>query len=212
MRRILFIAALAIFVSAPAFAQEWIEYASREDFFTVNFPGQPKIETINFQSEYGLSLPARVHSWTDGKSRYSVTVVDYSNISKMHEEKLKACRAVESYPDQCGERTDAEFRGALVYGSFKLLQKAAKVTHYEHYNADRVEGHRLQLTNSDGSRMFAAVHLHENRLYIFEGTVPGVGPPPALFYQSVGFIDKEGKRIRYSTVYRHGDPVPKRDR
>jgi len=32
---------LALAVSGPAFAQEWIEFASREDRFTCNFPAQP---------------------------------------------------------------------------------------------------------------------------------------------------------------------------
>ena len=33
--------ALVLSISAPSFAQEWIEYASREDRFTCNFPAQP---------------------------------------------------------------------------------------------------------------------------------------------------------------------------
>jgi len=28
-------------ISGPLFAQEWIEFASREDRFTCNFPAQP---------------------------------------------------------------------------------------------------------------------------------------------------------------------------
>jgi hypothetical protein len=213
MRRITLItAALGLLFSGSLFAQDWIEYASQEDFFTVNFPAQPKVQSINYETEYGVSLPGHVHVWEDGKNRYSVTVIDYTDIAKKHAERAKICRETESYPDACGERGDAELRGALVYASFKLIQKDVKVTDYAYYNADRVEGHRLQLTNSDGSRTFAAIHLHENRLYILEGTVPRGMPPPALFQQSLGFIDKAGKRIRYSTVYSHGYPAPSRDR
>ena len=36
-------ATLMLAVSAPVFAQEWIEFASREDRYTANFPGPPKI-------------------------------------------------------------------------------------------------------------------------------------------------------------------------
>ena len=204
--------ALGLFVSAPLFAQEWIEYVSREDLFTVNFPAQPKVQSITYQTEYSLNLPGRVHVYEDGKNRYSVTVIDYTGIGEKHAERAKACRAVESYPDACGDRSAAELRGALVYASFKLVARDVKVTDYAVYNADRVEGHRLQLTNSDGSRTFAAIHLHQNHLYILEGTVPKGAPPPALFQQSLGFIDKEGKRIRYSTLYSYGSPIPPRDR
>ena len=44
---------------------------------------------------------------------------------------------------------------------------------------------------------FGAVHMHEYRLYILEGTVPAGGVPPALFQQSLGFIDKDGNRVEY---------------
>ena len=79
-------------------------------------------------------------------------------------------------------------------------------------NLDLVEGHQLQLTNADGSRTFAAIHMHANRLYILEGTVPKGAPQPALFQQSLGFIDKDGKRIRYSEIYSNAYPPPTRTR
>ena len=43
--------------------------------------------------------------------------------------------------------------------------------------------------------------MHENRLYLFEGTVPKGQPEPALFQASVGFVDKDGNGIRYQTIY-----------
>ena len=42
MRRIsVSTAALILLMSGPSFAQEWIQYASRTDFFAVNFPAEP---------------------------------------------------------------------------------------------------------------------------------------------------------------------------
>ena len=35
-------AAFVLFVSGPAFAQEWIEYISEKDLFSVNFPGRAR--------------------------------------------------------------------------------------------------------------------------------------------------------------------------
>ena len=52
-----------------------------------------------------------------------------------------------------------------------ILKRDARVTLYAYYWSDLVEGRRLQLTNDDGSNTFVAIHLHENRLYILEGTV-----------------------------------------
>ena len=52
------------------------------------------------------------------------------------------------------------------------MQRDAKVTHYMWNFIDLVEGHQLQLTNNkDKSRTFVAIYMHENRLYILEGTV-----------------------------------------
>lgn len=36
-------AAFILSIQGPAFAQEWTEFASRDDRFTCNFPGQPKV-------------------------------------------------------------------------------------------------------------------------------------------------------------------------
>ena len=211
MRRIpLIAAALSLLISGPCFAQEWIEYASQKDFFTVNFPSEPKVEDITYTTEYRITLPGRVYSATDGPNRYTVTVVDYTGAEKIHAERNKQCKATDAYPDICGDRSRGDLRGAIVWATFHFLQRDAKVTFYAYYNSDLVEGHQLQLTNADGTRTFAAIHMHENRLYIFEGTVPKGAPQPALFQQSLGFIDKEGKRIRYTTTYSNAYPAPPR--
>src|SRR4029450_10447990 len=75
---------------------------------------------------------------------------------------------------------------------------------------DRIEGRRVQLTNPDKSKTFASIYMHENRVYITEATVPGNAPPPALFNQSMGFLDKDGVRVRYESIYSNAYPAPKR--
>jgi hypothetical protein len=200
-------AAFVLSISGPSFAQGWIEYASRADLFSVNFPGEPKVRDITYPTEYGITLPGRVHGYEAGPNRYSVTVVDYANVQKIHQERLKNCQA---YPNLCNNPWAGELRGALDYAAWSFLQRDAKVTHYAYYNTDRVEGRRIQLTNADKSRTFAAIHMHENRLYILEGTVSAGSPPPGLFQQSLGFLDKEGIRVRYQTNYANGYPPPPR--
>jgi len=205
-------AAFSLFISAPSFAQEWIEYSNQADFFAINFPGEPKVKDIAYRSEYSLTLPGRVYSHENGPNRYSVTVIDYTNAEKLEADRVKACQARGGDGDSCNDHSRTELRGAIIHATASFLQRDAKVTHFSYTNADRVEGHELYLTNPDRSRTFAAIYMHENRLYILEGTTPAGSPPPALFYQSMGFLDKEGKRIRYQSVYSNGFPAPPRAR
>jgi hypothetical protein len=120
-------AALILFASVPAVAQDWIEYASREDRFTVNFPGQPTVQNIDFRTEYGLTIPGRVHVIEQGGSRYSVTVIDYANVQSIHAERVKGCTG---YPDTCGNPYMGELRGALDYAAWSFIKRDAKVTGY----------------------------------------------------------------------------------
>src|SRR2546421_11083943 len=85
--------ALMLAISGPLFAQEWIEFANREDRFACLFPSQPKVTETTYRSEYGADLPSRVYSVAQGQSRYSVTVVDYNPVQRILTEKSKICPA-----------------------------------------------------------------------------------------------------------------------
>ena len=200
--------AVVLCVASPALGQEWIEYTSRDDLFIVNFPAEPVITRMTYPSEYGITLQGRVYTARAGASRYVVTVIDYSTAAQVHTARVKDCKG---YPDTCTNRGPNDLRGALDYAVSKYLQGTAKVTYYAYADTDRVEGRRVQLTNADQSRTFVAIYMHENRLYILEGTVPPDLPPPALFQQSLGFYDTEGIRVRYTTIYRNGYPPPPRE-
>ena len=213
MRLIPLIAAtLTLLPSGPCFAQDWIEYRNQADFFSVNFPGEPKVRDISYRTEYSITLPARVYAVENGPNRYSVTVVDYATLESLEAERVKSCKAAGGDGDSCNDHSLADMRGAIVYATWNFLQRDAKVTHFSYSNVDRVEGHELQLTNPDRSRTFVSIHMHENRLYILEGTVPAGSPAPALFQTSLGFLDKDGKGIRYDTPYSNGFPPPRRVR
>lgn len=199
-------ATLSLAVAEPACA--WIEYASQADHFSVNFPAEPEVRDIEYVTEYSLTLPGRVYSYEDGPSRYSMTVIDFSDTEAKHAEQLERCRAELGDGDSCLNPWETELHGAIVYASWNLMRRAENVTHFSYYVADFVEGRLLQLTNADRSRTFAAIHMHENRLYIMEGTVPAGAPEPGLFQQSLGFIDANGDRIRYRSIYSNGFPPP----
>jgi hypothetical protein len=210
-------AALVLSLAAPATAQQWSEFVSRDDGFRVNFPGTPKVSDSTYTSEYGADLPARVYSVARGAERYSMTVVDYRPIEKLLTERSKKC------PPFADERCTGigagaavgfgywktDVRGALVWASWQFMQRDAKVTHYMWNFVDLIEGHQLQLTNNpDRSRTFVSIYMHENRLFVMEGTVPAGAPEPGLFQQSLGFVDKDGNGIRYRDYYDNDYPPP----
>jgi hypothetical protein len=209
-------AALAVCISAPLFAQEWIDFVSQDDRFTCNFPTQPKVTQITYRSQHEADLPARIYTATQGKSRYSVTVVDFNQAQRILTEKAKSCPAgAEPCLGGPGDEGHwkADIRGAIDYASWQLMQRDAKLTLFVWSVVDLVEGRQLQLTsNADKSRTFAGIYMHENRLYIVEGTVPPGYPEPGLFQQSLGWLDEKGGRIRYQSYYSNGFPTPPRAR
>lgn len=213
MRATAVVFAAMLTLPVPALAQ-WTEYTSREDGFRVDFPGQPAVTATTFASEYGSDLPARVHTVVRGAERYTVTVVDYREIQRIAEERAKkTCPA--SFGDEraCGLNLAGrgywkeEIGGALLHATFGFMRRDATVTHLAWAWQDLVEGHEIQLLHTDQSRTFAYIAMHRNRLYILEGTAPESAPPPALFQQSLGFVDPDGRGVRYQSVYsnRHAE-------
>ena len=208
--------ALVLSVSGLAIAQEWDEYVNTKDGFKVNFPGQPKVTETTWKSQMEYTLPARVYSADRGREHYSITVVDYSGLEQQGIERSKNCPPGNQ---QCRANAGPiigqgywkqDERGAIVYATFKLLQRNAKLTSLAYDWQDMVEGQSIQLTNNaDQSRTFASIYMHENRLIIMEATVPKGYPPPASFTQSLGWLDESGKGIRYSTIYVNAPDVPK---
>ena len=212
--------ALALSVADTALAQDWLEFASRQDRFTINFPVQPTVSETTYKSQSGSVLPARVYRAVSGQSRYFVTVVDFTNIEAIATEKAKACPPG---AETClGGRNassatgagywKADLAGAVTYATWQFVERDAKVTYMGWISADLVEGTMLYITNNDKSRTSAAVYMHENKLFILEGTVPAGYPDPGFFQQSIGWLDENGNGIRYQTLYHNGFPKPATNR
>jgi hypothetical protein len=214
MRMMPIISLILIFsMSGPLFAQDWMEFANSADRFTCIFPEQPKIAETTYQSEYGADLPARVYSVTQGQSRYSVTVVDYSQVQRLLTEKAKGCPAGDvvcvGLPNGTGEGWwKVDIKAALVYASWKFMQRDAKITQYQWNFLELVEGHQLSLTNADKSRSLVGIYMYENKLYMIEATAPAGYPEPGWFPQSFGWLDENGHGIRYLEIYTNGYPAP----
>jgi hypothetical protein len=192
---------------APAAAQDWDGYISLQDGFRINFPGPPAITQGTWVSQLGYMLPMRVYSAARERERYQLTVVDYGGIEQLGIERGKACPAGNANcrlnaPPAIGPGySHHDERGAIVYATFKLLQRNAKLNLLTWEWQDMVEGHMLELTNPDQSRTFAWIGMHAEKLYIVEGTMPAGSAPPGLFQQSLEWVDKDGNTIRYQEIY-----------
>ncbi len=176
---------------------EWTDYVNKDDRFTLNAPGAPQVRDITWPSEYGMTFPGRVYSFQRGQERYSITVIDYTDAERQY--------AALPHPPSFRQSIywQIDIMASIQYAATKLYRQrpGAKVTYDAWHYINLVEGHQLNLTNADGTRTFASIYLHENRLYILDGTVPANGPEPGLFTQSLGFLDAEGKNVRYSQIY-----------
>jgi hypothetical protein len=195
------VTALLVSLATPLAAQmEWTNFLSKEDGFSVNFPGTPQVKTISWDSEYGAVFPGKVYSVENGGYKYAITVVDYRDSERIHAARTNSTEA--DAPEQgLYWRIDIMASIAYVATKYRTRDAAAKVTYDAWHYIDLVEGHQLQLTNPDQSRTFVGIYLHENRLYILDATVPKGAPQPGLFQQSLSFVDAEGKRVRYDSIY-----------
>ena len=218
--------------TAGGFAQdrEAIAYTSKADYFQINFPTDPKIQEITYGTEYRITLPGRVYTSEVGRTRYSVTVIDYRNALKIHEARnakciadagadrpgLSATQRRDLVGDLCQDDGPEEMHGAIMYATWNFVEKAAKVTHLADYNLDMVQGNEIHTINPDESRTYAVIHMHENRLYIADATVPKGAPASNWFQISMRFLDEQFNPVRYEPVgdgiqiYANGMPKPPR--
>lgn len=180
----------ALFFAGTSFAQGRIEYTSTADQFRIHTPGEFEVSDIVYPSEYGAEFPARLYSYEDGANRYSVTVVDYTEAERIHSERPNRSEADYLL------YWEVDVRASIAYAAWNLRQRG-EVTYDAYHYIDRVEGHQLQITDPDQSRTYAAIYLHDSRLYIIDATVAPRSPPPGMFQQSFEFIDSDGDRIRY---------------
>ena len=181
-------AALVLSTSQLSFAQEWIEFATRDDRFTCLFPSQPKITETTYLSPHEADLPAHVYSATQGQSRYSVTVVDYNQAQPILAEKAKKCppgaEPCLGGPGDAGHWKD-DVRGAIVYASWQFMQRDAEadVLRLE----QRRHGRRTSAAAHQQRRQVPHVrrdlHAREQALYHRgnrAGGVPGAGLVSAI--------------------------------
>jgi hypothetical protein len=188
--------ALCVLLAQPAFAQEWTEYVNKVDNFSVPAPGEPKTETITWDSEYGAKFPGRVYTWAQGPNRYSITVVDFSDAERIH-----SLIKHEAYVGGVGYWV-IDIAASVAHAARLYREKpGVKVTYDAFHYVNLITGHMLQLTNPDASRTYVAIYLHENRLYVLDATVAKGQPPALIFQQSFAMLGPDGNSIRYQSLY-----------
>jgi len=229
MRLARLVPVLLLLAPVPAPAQEPFDYVSKLDYFSINMPAQPKVEATTYPDEYRLApLPARVYTADQGRNHYKVTVVDYRDVPKMHAARNAKCvhdagadnpkltqqQRHDLVGDACQDETVKDVRGAMMWATWNIIERANKVTHLAHYNVDVIEGHEVHVVNPDESRTYAAIHMYENRLYIVEATVPKNAPAANWFQISLRMLDEDLKPVRYQysglMMYSNGYPKPPR--
>lgn len=217
MRVVLF-ALTVLLAPVPVSAQEWVEFSSAEDLFSVNFPHAPTVNAITYVSQQEAPLPGRVYTVMQGQSRYAVTVIDYTRLEEIQQERIKSCPP-DAHMSCRGTGPDGptgsgysklDKAGAIDFATWQIIQRGSEITYFAWSVVDYIGGRWIHLTNPDGSRTFNAIHMHEDRLYILEATVPKGYPEPGMFHQSLRFIDEQGVPVRYTQLYMNGYPKPPR--
>jgi hypothetical protein len=166
-------AIVALTVCAPCLAQEWIDYRNTDDRFEVNFPVAPTVRDITYHPQRGKDLPGRVYTSQIGSQRYTVTVVNLTGLDP------------------------TAIAGSIAWEAWNYRKRGGTITYDAYAQADRIEGHQLQITNADKTRTYVAIHRLGKRLYVLDGTGPAGSPGLVLFQMSLVMLDENGKRVRY---------------
>jgi hypothetical protein len=168
-------AALALFLSGPAQAQAWVSYHSKEDRFAAWFPVQPTVTAAEWKDETGKIRKARRYVAERNGSVYTLITVDYS------------------------DRPETLLRPPIDHAAALYRQKGT-VTYDEDAQIDRIPGRQLQVTQTDGRRIFFETHYHDGILYILDANMAPRAAPPGQFQQTLQILDKQGVRVRYTNT------------
>jgi hypothetical protein len=168
MRFITFI--VAIFAaSAPAGAQGWREYEYPNEFFTVAFPTDPKVETTSYQAPGGRLVEAHVYSVVQEGGEFKVTVADMTHIELSE--------------------------GNVMAYAVLMLSRRGEVNFDLPHSTRRVIGRQASIDGVDGSQTYASVFFHHRLLYQIEGTVPAGGSTADAFRFQQSFDFTDGWRL-----------------
>jgi hypothetical protein len=178
----------AIFIGTPAFAADdpWITYTSREDRFSLNLPGQPRVEEFVYTSEYNSPWKARRYTVEHEGYVHRMTVVDMST--------TVLTNAIDQFRNV--GRPGNEKRGAMAFEATKL-RATGKVLMDTYDQLQVIPGHKLEIELPDGRQNIVALHTHHHLLYIQESISPKGAVPGYDVQSSMELHDAMGGTPRY---------------
>lgn len=171
-------AVAALFLSGAACAQNWDSYVNRENFFSINLPGEPTVTETPYKTTKGTTLTARTFTATAPAGsrlagKYTVTVVDYSN-------------AKDEIPTASEQAENAiKAKGTVKYDGIN--------------NIDLHLTKRLTIETATTRTLAEVLMAANNRLYITQAETALNIPPPAIFQAALQILDDQGMRIRTRT-------------
>ena len=157
----------------PAAAGTWTEYSYPDAGFSVQFPGQPKVENGTYVAADGALIPAWIYSLRRGKGLFIVTVADFSDRPAEHDK--------------------------VIADAADLVRKTGEVRADLQARVKGQYGQQLSVVGKDGSLSMVAIFFADRRLYQVIGTS---FPPNAdegsgdniRFQQSLDFLGDLGYR------------------
>jgi hypothetical protein len=197
--------------AGPLLAQEdYVDFVSNEDFFSVTFPGKPTVTQGTWVTERGIVLSSKVYTVDGAHGHHVLTVVDYTPLERLLSQKSH---------EQCPPGADTclglhesglgywkdEYRGAVNYAISTLLldREDVKVTQMAFRFIMLVAGQELRLINlKDQSRTTAAAYLYKNRLFLSVSTTPKGWPEAMTLQHSLSW------RERGNLQFYRNDPAP----
>jgi hypothetical protein len=143
-------AALALFFTNAALADDWKEYENRDYSFTIHFPVEPTVETTTYRAADGRTFPARVFSAKQETGTFKVTVVDMP-----------------------GKQTGSD--AAVMKEATKVVVEGGVVRFDIEHRVRRVYGRQLGIAGANGGYSYVALFYRNNRLYQVEGIAFAAG-------------------------------------
>ena len=171
-------AVAALFLSGAVYAQTWDTYVNRDNFFSINLPGEPTVTDAPYKTAKGTTLMARVFTavsppGTRLAGKYTVTVVDYSSA------KGEIPTAVEQAENAIRAKGTVKYEGIN--------------------NIDLHLTKRLTVETATTRTLAEILMAANNRLYITQAETALNIPPPAIFQAALQILDDKGMRIRTRT-------------
>jgi hypothetical protein len=137
-------AALALFFTGAALADDWKDYENRDYAFTVHFPGDPTVETAIYKAADGRSFPAHVFAVKQDTGEFKVTVVDMP-----------------------GKQTGSD--AAVMKDATKSVVGGGTIKFDIPHRVRQVYGRQLGIAGANGGYSYVALFYRNNRLYQVEG-------------------------------------------